>query len=449
MNFSFGGFYGYTNYDRLSGINGMAITTMENRPRLLTLSLTGVTLNDPIGLGVYQATNPDGIVQGVPGVNDIFGYKAKQKQMSLFFGHTWDITEKLTFDWGIRYENVKVDGTNSRSYTIPDAPVRDNNGAIIYQGGGSDQNFFTLYNNNISPKITHASYTKKFNNYSYSGALNYKFNSGFALYVRYSKGSKNPDLDIYFAASRPELVELLDPKQGKTEQFEMGAKIKTTYIDAFITSFYSVLANVPVGGGGTDTDGSLYNVPNLYNKNETFGLELETNIRPIEHFSIRAVLTLQDPKVKEGYYWDMGQPGRTDDKPVSFSGTTAEFVPKIIVNVTPTLSFGNAFGFVTWNYLGGRQGNYINTYQLPGFSQFDLGLGYQYNTNLSMMVNVNNVFNVYGVMSYQRPGSLNEQVQGFENFTQEQVDAARANKTPYFTIANPPTSGFLTVTYKF
>ena len=436
MNLSFGGYYGYSKVDRLSGINGMALTTMQDRPRLLTLELTGVTVNDPTKLGNYQATTNEGIAQGVAGINDIYRYQAKQNQLSLFFGHTWDITQKLTFDWGVRYENVSVKGNNIRSYTQSDP------------NGGTDKNYFTLYDNNISPKITNGYYSRTFNNFSYSAAFNYKFDENLAIYGRYSKGSKNPDLDIYFAASTPELIALLDPKQRKTEQFEMGIKSKSKYVDAFITPFYSILSNVPVGGSGTDTDGSLYNVPNLYNKNGTLGVEFETNLRPVQHFSLRAVVTLQNPKVKDGFYWDMGNPGKSDDKAVSFSGTTVAFTPKVIANITPTLTFSKFIGFVTWSYMGMRQGNYINTYQLPAFSQFDLGCGYNFTEKLNVMININNLFNVYGIMSYQRPGNINEQVQGFENFTAEQVAAAKANNTPYFTIANPPTSGYITLTYK-
>jgi hypothetical protein len=52
-------------------------------------------------------------------------------------------------------------------------------------------------------------------------------------------------------------------------------------------------------------------------------------------------------------------------------------------------------------------------------------------------------------MSYQRPGTLQQQLAGFENFTQAEYNSAVANNTPYFTIAIPPTSGYFTVTYKF
>lgn len=437
MNFSFGGYYGYSDVWRFSGINGIAITTLESRPRMLTLSLTGLTLLDPTKPGVFQITNSDGFAQGAGSTGDLLEFNAKQQQGAVFFGHTWDLTDKLTLDWGVRYEKVWFKGDNTRTYLVSN------------KNGGTDGNIYTMYNNNTLSNLTNVSYSRQLDNFSYSAALNYQFNANLAIYGRYSKGSKAPDLDGFFAANREETIGLLDPKSRKTQQIEMGFKTRTTYFDAFVTPFYSLLSNVPYSFFADDGKGGFYGTPTLYNKNETYGVELETNIKPTENFTVRAVLTLQDPKVKEGFLWNLGAPGPADDMPTTYSGTTVAFTPKIMANVTPNLKVGKAYGFVTWNYMGEREGSNTNIYKLPGFSQFDLGVGYNLTDNLSMLVNVNNVFNEYGVMSYQRPGTLMQQLSGFENFTQAEYDAAVANNTPYFTIAIPPTSGYLTVTYKF
>ncbi|PUB26759.1 TonB-dependent receptor-like protein [Elizabethkingia sp. YR214] len=438
MNFSFGGYYGYSDVWRFSGITGIGLTTLENRPRMMTLSLTGVTTLDFTKPGVYQLTNGDGFAQAAGNTGALLEFKAKQQQGSLFFGHTWDITDHLTLDWGIRYEKVWIKGNNTRTYLFSD------------KNGGTDGNLYPLYNNNALAKLTNVVYSRQLENFSYSAAVNYKFNNNIAVYARYSKGSKSPDLDIFFAANMPETIDLLNPQSRKTQQVEMGFKAKTNYFDAFITPFYSLLSNVPYSFLADDGKGGFYTTPVLYNKNETYGIELETNIRPADNFSIRAVLTLQDPKVKEGYLWNLGSaPGPSDDTVFSYSGTTIAYTPKIMANITPNLKIGKAFGFVTWSYMGKREGSNTNVYKLPGFSQFDLGIGYNLNENLSMLVNVNNVFNKYGVMSYQRPGTLQQQLAGFENFTQAEYTSAEANNTPYFTIAIPPTSGYITVTYKF
>lgn len=438
MNFSFGGYYGFSDVWRFSGINGIALTTLENRPRMMTLSLTGVTTLDFTKPGVYQLTNNDGFAQAAGSTGDLIEFKAKQQQGSVFFGHTWDITDHLTLDWGIRYERMWVKGNNTRTSLISD------------KNGGTDGNIYTMYNNNALVKLTNVTYSNQQENVSYSAALNYKFNNNLAVYARYSKGSKSPDLDVYFAANTPQTIGLLNPQSRKTQQVEMGFKAKTTYFDAFITPFYSLLSNVPYSFMADDGAGGFYTTPTLYNKNETYGVEVETNVKATRNFNIRAVVTLQNPKVKQGYLWDLGSmPGPSDDRAISYSGTTIAYTPKIMANITPNLKIGKAFGFVTWNYMGEREGSNTNIYKLPGFSQFDLGLGYNINENLSMLINVNNVFNKYGVMSYQRPGTLQQQLAGFENFTQAEYDAAVAKNTPYFTIAIPPTSGYLTVTYKF
>ncbi|WP_294217461.1 TonB-dependent receptor [uncultured Chryseobacterium sp.] len=451
MNFSFGGYYGYSDVWRFSGINGIALTTLENRPRMLTLDFTGgllyPTAANPFNLipGAYKVTNKDGFAQGAGSTGDLLEFRAKQQQGAAFFGHTWDITENLTVDWGVRYEKVWIKGDNTRTFLTNTATQ---NGTVSLQGG-PDHNPYTIYDNNTLVRLTNVSYSRQIDNFSYSAAVNYKFNNRFAVYGRYSQGSKAPDLDIFFASNREETIGLLNPQSRKTQQAEMGLKAKTTYFDAFVTPFYSVLKNIPVGAMADNGAGGFYTTPTLYNENETWGVEVETNIKPSSHFTIRAVLTLQDPKVKKGFYWNLNKPGIADDQVVSYSGTTVAYTPKIIANITPNLTVGNAFAFVTWSYLGEREGSNTNIYKLPAFSQFDLGVGYNFTKNLSAIINVNNVLNKYGVMSYQRPGSLVQQLAGFESFTQAEYDAAVANNTPYFTVAIPPTSGYLTVTYKF
>lgn len=437
MSFAFGGYFGYSDIWRFSGINGLTVNTLENRPRMLTLSLTGISLSNPTLPGIYDLTNADGFAQAAGDTGSLLEFKATQKQGAAFFGHTWDVNENLTVDWGVRYERVAVSGDNIRSFLVSDA------------AGGVDGNPFTLFDNNRLDRLTTVSYNWRFNNVSFSGALNYKFNDQLAVYGRYSSGSKSPDMDIFFAANREETIDLLDPQSRKTQQVEMGLKAKYQYFDAFITPFYSELSNVPVGAMAEDGNNGFYTTPTLYNSNQTFGIELETTVRPFRDFNVRAVVTLQDPKVKEGYLWLLNELGIEDDEIFSYSGTTVAYTPKVMMNITPSYSYKKAYAFLTWSYMGQKEGSNLNIYKLPAFSQFDLGVGYDVNKKLGILLNINNLFDYYGVMSYQRPGTLQQQLQGFESFTQAEYEAAIANDTPYFTIAIPPRSSFLTVSYRF
>ncbi|MGY0035875.1 hypothetical protein [Pedobacter sp. NJ-S-72] len=112
MTFTLGGYFGYSNVHRYSGTNGLTLSTIEDRPQLISMSLTGAPVygftptSTPIlgPAGVYQFTNAEGTGQLTGDLGNMISYNARQTQAALFFGHTWEINQQLTFDWGLRYE---------------------------------------------------------------------------------------------------------------------------------------------------------------------------------------------------------------------------------------------------------------------------------------------------------------------------------------------------------
>lgn len=429
MNFAFGGYFGYSDVARVSGGGGIAMTTMENNPKVIDIEFNG-TLGGRTG--VFNITNPDGVAQYN---GSLLGFYAKQKQIAGFFGHTWDITPDLTLDWGIRYESQNIKGHNVRAY--------------LKRTSGPDDNPFTIYDNVVSDYLETVEYDRTLEAFSYSAAVNYKFNSNLSVYTRFSQGKKSPDLDVYFATNRKSQEHLLNPQQRTTYQWEAGLKAKYDKIDLFVTPFYSILNKVPSGGSATMPDGSFYTLPTLYNDFRTIGIEVESNIRPLDYLSIRAVATFQKSKINNGTFWIVNNAGPQDDEIGSFSGNETGATPKIFFNITPTLNLDKFYTFLTWNFMGKRQANNANAFTLPSFSMFDFGAGYDFTKKLSASVNVNNLFNTYATMSWTRPGSYADQRAPLDNFTTAMYQAAESANMPYFTVANPPRSAFFSVTYKF
>tara|TARA_R110000744_G_scaffold221454_1_gene340410 strand:+ start:1057 stop:3942 length:2886 start_codon:yes stop_codon:yes gene_type:complete len=446
MNFNFGGFYGYTDAERFSG-GDIALATIENNPRLLTLGFSGVPLYGVDGNGIpitgpsgdYQLTNPTGVGQGVGNLGSYIFFSAKQKQGSLFFGHTWNLNDKLTFDWGIRYENVNITGENKRPY-LTGSPLST---------GGTDGDFFTTYDNNELDSLESFKFDYTIETFSYSGAFNYKFNKDLAVYGRYSQGKKAPDLDFYFTLNTPQNLALYRPKVRNTEQVELGLKAGMGKSNLFVTPFYSVLSGVPVGQIFQDADGSYYFPPRTYAKYQTTGVEIESNIFVNDNFGIRGVATFQKSKLDEYNVWVANSNGPDDDTIISYSGNEADNSPRIMLNIAPTYTNKNFFTSFTWSYMGSRQANAANVFKLPSFSEFNFNAGYDFSKSFQLSLNINNVFNTYGVMTFQRPGSLSQVLGGNASFSKEQYDAAVAANTPYSTIAIQPRAYYLTASYRF
>ena len=96
--------------------------------------------------------------------------------------------------------------------------------------------------------------------------------------------------------------------------------------------------------------------------------------------------------------------------------------------------------------MGTRAANVANAFELPAFTQSNLAAGYEINKALRLSLNINNLFNQIGVMSWSAPGvfpaSLDRQ-----GFTKAKLEANP--NVVYSTVSIPPRSFFLSVNYHF
>jgi outer membrane receptor protein involved in Fe transport len=427
MSFTAGAFLGHSKIERLGGIAGLGLGTIQDRPELVTITRANGDNS------ITHVTNPNGIM-GVGGgstFND-----AVQNQVALFFGHNWQMSNALNLDWGIRFENVRVKGHNSPGVTTQSST------------GGWDEDPLTLYDNVIGSAPQTFAFNKNVSTFSYSAGLNYKINNQFALYGRYSQGKKAPDLDMYFAATTDFLVKTLNPMAQKVQQVEMGLKAKQGDLNLFVTPFYSILCNVPNVQTFQNADQTFYNAPFVYNKYRTVGVEMEGNYAVGKHFNLRAVMTLQKSKALDFNTWLGRSPGAADDTLVSYSGNETDNIARSILNITPSYNTDRLYAQLTWAFMGKRQANVANAFLLPSFSQFNFSTGYDISKHFALGLVINNLFNTYGVMSWSRPGTFLSALDR-QGFTKEMYEQAIKDNTPYSTVSIPARSYFLTGTFKF
>jgi outer membrane receptor protein involved in Fe transport len=427
---TFGGFYGRSKIDRISGAAGNAFGTIQDRPELIDITRT-----NPDG-SIAHITNSNGVEGVGVGFGGVASSSATQSQMALFFGHNWQITSALNLDWGIRFEKMKVKGQNTPATTATDAK------------GGVDGDPLTIFDNVYGVTGSPLPFDKTINTFSYSAGLNYKFNNHFSVYGRYSEGNKAPDLDIYFNANSEFTSKTLNPEAQKVRQFELGLKSKTKNFNLFVTPFFSFLSNVPTVQTFQNPDNSLYSPPTQYAKYRTYGVELESDYQFDQHWNLRGVFTFQKAKAIDYNVWLANNPGAADDSLTSYSGNEVDNIARAIFSITPSYNANKFYSFLTWSFMGKRQANVANAFLLPSFSQFNFGAGYDFSKHFQLAVNVNNILNTYGVMSWSRPGSFLQALDR-QGFTKEMYEDAVKNNTPYSTISIQPRAFFVTATFKF
>jgi iron complex outermembrane receptor protein len=430
LSFTLGGYLGASHLTYDTGLAGLTLSTVENNPHPVSMSAVGLDGK------TYQYTNAQGVA--AVGFGSFNTNEYRQTQLSGFGAITWKITPALTFDGGLRYDHVRIHGSNLLGMSNPAASAAG--------FGGVDGNPLTVYDNMYSVAgTTPVTPDKTFQTVSFSGALNYRFSPYTALYARFSDGKKAPDLSPFMyldANSAP----LFDPKIQRVQQVEAGVKVQRSNWSLFATPFYSILSGIPASTFATTVDNSYYFTPTIYNSIQTYGLELEGNYNLTQQFSVRAVATLQRSFAKNWGVWITGNPGPQDDVVQDFSGYRTENVPNLMINVSPTYTMGKFSLFGSYRYMGNRAANVPNAFFLPGFSQLDLGASYTISKALSLQANVNNVTNTLGMMGFIRPGGF-PVAADLEGFTVAQREANAS--AVYAGSFIQPRSYYLTAIYKF
>ncbi len=431
MGLTIGGFYGRSDVNNTEVSAGNALGFLEDTPRLLDITVTQQDGN------VLQVTNPQGLSNlGSPILNQV--RDATYSQLAGFIGHNWNLTENLILDWGLRVENISFEGSND---------IARGNPAAMQPGfGGIDNNPNTLFDNNVAVESGIFSFDESLTTFSLSGALNYKFSDNFAVYGRYSRAERAPQLSLFHGIDTP-LEESNPPVNSEIiSQLEAGFKVRGEKFSAVVTPFYSFHSDIFSSVLFQNPDGSIYQPPALFNSIETIGVEIEGNFTLARNLSLRSVATFQRAETDEWQTWIANGPGPDDDVLRDFSGNRADNNPDIIINVSPNYNTDKFFAGLTWNYLGNRAANIPNTFELPGFNQFDFAASYDITKNITVQANVNNIFDTLGVMGWIGPGGFPVGIDR-QGFTPEKL---QQNPDAIFSIVPiQPRSYFLTFSYSF
>ncbi len=398
---SFGSFFASSHLGMdPNGTANTVIRPIENRPQPLDMTWTQMDGK------TYQVTSPEGYAQLSGGRFSFNAYDATQTQLSGFVADGIELSPKLNLDLGVRYDRIMVKGSNNIGVENPNSA-----------DGGIDGNPLTLYDNYYFVKGTDIPYNTTLNTLSYSAGINYQIDNANAVYARFSSGRKSPDMQFYFDNYNTSVASP-EARAQKITQIEVGYKFKGKAITGSVIPFYSNLSNIPVSSIAQDTNGIAYFTPVVFNAIRTIGLESEANISIVKHFDVRATLTVQSAKATTWQSWVTGNNGKDDDILVNNNGNTAENIPTVMSTIMPTYSFNKGYLFAAWKYMGKRAANMANVFSLPGFSEFNVGAGYNLTKKISLSANINNLFNTFGIMNWS-PSTQGSIIDGFahNNFT--------------------------------
>lgn len=414
-----------------SSIIGYALMTLQPNPQFLN-----VTFTTPAAPGAtFQVTGPGGLTNYGFGAG---GYTGKQDTVALFAGDSWQITDRMNFEGGLRYESIRYNILNAQ-VTRP---------ASQFGGAGADGNPLTLYDNSLPTFGAPLRVKRDFDYLNLSGSLAYQVSDTFNAYVRYTQSKKSPSFQIIRSLNTPQAIETQFPSPQRIQQVEVGLKYNHNGTSAQLYPFYSKLSNVADLQTFVDDTGVYYSPPANYGTVETFGVEIQTNSNPTDWLNIYSALTLQKPKSKGFSTYLQNLPPRADDQLVTIPSGDADNNPKIIARTTVTVKPRQGLSvFATYSYLGKRAANRFNAFYLPDYSTVDIGAAYDVTQNFRLQANVNNLFNNYGILSWSRSGSV---LASFDRQGLRPQDVAAAGPNGLIQVVPSPSRAFfLTGTLKF
>ena len=403
--FSFGSSLGISNTSHFtSGTFGFV--TYEPNPRMLSVILENpgqpaLKLSDDNGLSNYGGlfyTNAEANVLQIAG----------------FANDRWSISDNIHFDLGLRYETINHKGKKDRF-----APFSDK--------GGLDGDVLTEYDNGVLASTGEKdSFDYSYNYLSFSTAINYKIDDKTALFTRFSKGHKAPELNYYFNNFSNVPINQKGTIQ-KIIQTEIGIKFNRKQFAFTGTAFWSKLKDV--GNANfefDDSNNSIFYTPILFNSSDTYGFEWESIYTSIDYWKFSFDGVIQNPKATNWKVYDAaGSVDIKDDSIIDYSGNTLPFNPKFMFNLGAHFQKNKVSAFLKWQYLGKRYGNIANGFELASYSVFNFGTGYKINKNLSADLMITNLFNSDGLANFFGANSFGANANG---------------ATPEFINANPDAS---------
>lgn len=309
----------FTNYraaDRWS-LGNLLLMDVRSRPRRLLLD--GVT-------------DSDGYTRYASFTNDA-DYRARA--YSIYVSDEWSATPALRFDTGIRFDRQTIRGRIGESQLV--------------DLDGDPQ---TRYDNETS-MLTGAEQQVKasFDHLSFSLGFNHELTEAQALFGHFTSAAKLPHFDDI---RNGVLVE--DEVTG----YEFGYKLLVPRIALSAALFQTEFNNVPF----TDilSDGTTV-VRRAGTR--TRGIEIESELIPLDWLRIRWNCTLQKPEY-------VNFTGSALDN----TGNVIRRIPQQIVKLTPTASLlsDRVRVSVSFSHVGRRFANDANTIELPAFNKLDMSV---------------------------------------------------------------------------
>lgn len=335
----------------------------DNNPRLINVTDAAGNLLSDNGLYAY----------GTPFWGNLArNYDTQYNVSAPYMNVSFDASEKLSFEGGVRYDKGQVNGSFaggvSAAYDI------NNDGAISVP----EQNVFAVNTSNTTAVDYDYSYV------SYSVGGNYLLNQQQSVFARFSKGASAKADRILFSG-----LNYLDGDKINSldylTQAEIGYKRKFSKGYVYATVFQSVTTEE---GGYEATSNSI-----IENDYKSLGVELETSYNVNNDLNLRGGFTYTKAEITSG----------------ANVGNEARRQPKMMYNFIPTYKFSQSKNTIGLSLIGQTKAfaQDSNELVMNGFVLVNGFVEFTVTKGLSLNIAGNNLFNTLAITEVEE-GSITD-----------------------------------------
>ena len=308
---------------------------VQSQPRTIDLvaySATGAVLGSVTQNGVLRYTTT--LNQG----------EADAKMVAVYANDTWEITDGLRVDGGIRKEWYDYEGFAllSTAADLGDATTLADNATRAFSGA--------IVSNKLKPSAT-----------NWTAGVNYDFTDNFGAYGRVSNLEVPPQMGVV-SSTAPTII------KTKARQYELGVKASFGPHYLYVTGFYTkfdpfnatFIAFNPVTGRNDQP------VP-FIGEAVAKGVEVDGRIKPVSWFELAGSVTWADPQSR-----NLANTSGAD--PTAVNGNQIIREAKFFGNVRPSVRFPVGGGEVEiagrYEWVGRRYVDLFNLTALPAYQTF-------------------------------------------------------------------------------
>lgn len=377
--FTFGAYASFANYKSEWNFNNI-LQEVDGSPE--GLEIFAVDDDAPGGPQVVGAVTQNSFT----GYGTLYrNYDADTRTLAFYATDEWQVTDRLRFDAGVRFESLRINGVAERPGTFD---LSDEN-SLIGAGG-----LPTLADDAVAfGSGTFDPFDETYNEFAWAVGVNYTLTDAIALYARANEAYRTPDPNDL--AANP--AGAGDLPVNDIFQAEGGVKLDFPYVRAFVTGFYSDFTDQIFSDPVVDQNGNTVEAQVLL-ASETIGLEAELDIGPFYGFGLNAKATIQDPEIQG--FDVVGGGGGFGVVGDEFIGNEIQRIANRIIVIEPRYEFEleaiDGALFASIFNVDDRFANNGNTIILPGYTTVGVGATVNYGS-LEFTFTGDNLTNEIGV----------------------------------------------------